>query len=173
MPREYFLLLSTFLISPAVAMPNHAMAAEAPGIADPVRRASADIETPGQAGRKYAGARTGRGAGARSVGKARRFTITVSRRYDAANVRQNRRLREVDRGGVDLDRRARLGEQRRTGKTDRDRLVTRIDPPEAPADGSLCRRRANSTRRSRLNPPPAKRWGGKVRHHALRSDCRG
>jgi hypothetical protein len=44
---------------------------------------------------------------------------------------------------------------------------------EAPADGSLCRRRANSTRRSRLNPPPAKRWGGKVRHHALRSDCRG
>jgi hypothetical protein len=28
MPREYFLLLSTFLISPAVSMPSHALAAE-------------------------------------------------------------------------------------------------------------------------------------------------
>jgi hypothetical protein len=32
MPRDYFLLLSSFLISPAVATPNHAVAAEAPGI---------------------------------------------------------------------------------------------------------------------------------------------
>ena len=32
MPRDYFLLLSTFLISPAITVPNHAMAAETPGI---------------------------------------------------------------------------------------------------------------------------------------------
>ena len=32
MPRDYFLLLSTFLISPAVAMPSHAIAAEAPQV---------------------------------------------------------------------------------------------------------------------------------------------
>src|SRR6185312_2267665 len=32
MPRDYFLLLSTFLISPAVAVPSHAVAAEAPQI---------------------------------------------------------------------------------------------------------------------------------------------
>jgi hypothetical protein len=30
MPREYFLLLSTFLISPAVTAPSHALAAETP-----------------------------------------------------------------------------------------------------------------------------------------------
>lgn len=30
MPREYFLLLSTFLISPAITMPSHALAAEKP-----------------------------------------------------------------------------------------------------------------------------------------------
>lgn len=28
MPREYFLLLSTFLISPAVSLPSHALASE-------------------------------------------------------------------------------------------------------------------------------------------------
>lgn len=32
MPREYFLLLSSFLISPAVSMPSHAIAAEAPQV---------------------------------------------------------------------------------------------------------------------------------------------
>jgi hypothetical protein len=32
MPRDYFLLLSTFLISPAIATPSHAIAAEAPQI---------------------------------------------------------------------------------------------------------------------------------------------
>jgi len=32
MPRDYFLLLSSFLISPAVAAPGHAIAAEAPQI---------------------------------------------------------------------------------------------------------------------------------------------
>jgi len=32
MPREYFLLLSSFLISPAVTMPSHALAAETPQI---------------------------------------------------------------------------------------------------------------------------------------------
>jgi hypothetical protein len=32
MPREYFLLLSTFLISPAVTVPSHALAAEAPQV---------------------------------------------------------------------------------------------------------------------------------------------
>jgi hypothetical protein len=32
MPRDYFLLLSSFLISPAIAMPSHAVAAEAPQI---------------------------------------------------------------------------------------------------------------------------------------------
>ena len=32
MPREYFLLLSTFLISPAVSMPSHALAAETPQV---------------------------------------------------------------------------------------------------------------------------------------------
>jgi hypothetical protein len=32
MPRDYFLLLSSFLISPAIAMPGHAVAAEAPQI---------------------------------------------------------------------------------------------------------------------------------------------
>ena len=34
MPRDYFLLLSTFLISPAVATPSHAIAAEAQVIAE-------------------------------------------------------------------------------------------------------------------------------------------
>ena len=32
MPREYFLLLSSFLISPAVSMPSHAVAAEMPQV---------------------------------------------------------------------------------------------------------------------------------------------
>jgi hypothetical protein len=32
MPREYFLLLSTFLISPAITAPSHALAAEAPQV---------------------------------------------------------------------------------------------------------------------------------------------
>jgi hypothetical protein len=32
MPREYFLLLSTFLISPAVTVPSHALAAETPQV---------------------------------------------------------------------------------------------------------------------------------------------
>jgi hypothetical protein len=32
MPREYFLLLSTFLISPAVTVPSHALAAVAPQV---------------------------------------------------------------------------------------------------------------------------------------------
>ena len=32
MPREYFLLLSSFLISPAVSTPSHALAAETPQV---------------------------------------------------------------------------------------------------------------------------------------------
>jgi hypothetical protein len=32
MPREYFLLLSSFLVSPAIATPSHALAAEAPQV---------------------------------------------------------------------------------------------------------------------------------------------
>jgi hypothetical protein len=32
MPRDYFLLLSSFLISPAIAAPSHAIAAETPQI---------------------------------------------------------------------------------------------------------------------------------------------
>jgi hypothetical protein len=32
MPRDYFLLLSSFLISPAIAAPSHAIAAETPRI---------------------------------------------------------------------------------------------------------------------------------------------
>ena len=32
MPREYFLLLSSFMISPAVTMPSHALAAETPQV---------------------------------------------------------------------------------------------------------------------------------------------
>ena len=32
MPREYFLLLSSFLIGPAVIAPSHALAAEAPQV---------------------------------------------------------------------------------------------------------------------------------------------
>jgi len=32
MPRDYFLLLSSFLISPAIAAPSHAVAAETPQI---------------------------------------------------------------------------------------------------------------------------------------------
>ena len=32
MPRDYFLLLSTFLISPVITTPSHAIAAEAPQI---------------------------------------------------------------------------------------------------------------------------------------------
>ena len=32
MPREYFLLLSSFLISPVVIAPSHALAAEAPQV---------------------------------------------------------------------------------------------------------------------------------------------
>jgi len=32
MPREYFLLLSSFLISPAVGVPSHALAAETPQV---------------------------------------------------------------------------------------------------------------------------------------------
>jgi hypothetical protein len=32
MPREYFLLLSSFLVSPAVATPSHSLAAQAPQV---------------------------------------------------------------------------------------------------------------------------------------------